>query len=136
MTPAQPLLFGVAEERRFHDGQVRTTHRLIAPPEPPAARSTDPPSSHEAIEELSRSDQREGAAAAVLAILEGHRGQALTYREVHELLGRELDVTMEPAAVQKRLNDLRKKGHVTNGADRPCRVSSYKGAVQTWRFEP
>lgn len=94
-------------------------------PLPPAARTTDPASSHEAIAAQTESGRRDGHAALVLEVV--RQAPGLTYREIYRRLGGSIEEAVE---VMRRLDDLRHDGQVKPGAQRRCSESGRP--AQTW----
>ena len=95
-------------------------------PLPPAARNTDPATSHAAAEEQTGSGRRDHHAALVLAAVRATPG--LTYRELHHRLAGRIAEAVE---VMRRLNDLHTDTLVTPTI--PRRVCSISGRpAQTW----
>jgi DNA-binding transcriptional ArsR family regulator len=110
---------------------------LDAPPPPdvphltaPAARNTDPVTSHQAAREITADGSRDRQAAAILAAVRDHPDETAA-----ELAGR---LGMERAQTSKRLPELRRVGLVENPRDaggelltRACRVT--RKTVMLWR---
>lgn len=101
-----------------HSINPSTFHRALA-------RHTDPGTSHHAIESLRRSGRRESANHIVLDFLRAS-SQSFTYREIALRLG-----TVEAVEVMRRLNDLRRGGHVEKCGERICSTNGHRMAV--WR---
>jgi DNA-binding transcriptional ArsR family regulator len=108
---------------------------LDAPPDvphltAPAARTTDPHTSHLAAAEITADGTRDRQAAAILQAVREHPDE--TALELALRLG------MERAQTSKRLPELRRVGLVENPRDadgglltRPCRVT--RKTVMLWR---
>lgn len=86
------------------------------------ARRTDPPTSHEAAQEVCRSGRAQAHAAIVLAIVQAHPG--LTYREIAT------HCELDAVEVMRRLNDLERADRVEKGPIRQC--SSNHHRMATW----
>lgn len=86
----------------------------------PAARTTDPATSREAIT-LHRG--RESNCQAVWWCVRDYPG--LTYREIAGA------VNMDAVEVMRRLNDLHRKGLVSKGEARACSTNGHR--MSTWR---
>lgn len=91
--------------------------------ESPAARSTDPETSHEAARRVTESGVRQGHAERVLAAVRAHPG--MTSRELAGPTG------LERHEVARRLADLANAGLVEQQDARPCSVG--RGRAVTWR---
>ena len=88
----------------------------------PAARTTDPDTSHEAAARHSASGARGTNAERVLQSMV--RGYPETFREIALRAG------MDCVEVMRRLNDLRCAGLVEVGPKRECRIARTR--MQTW----
>ena len=89
----------------------------------PAARTTDPPSSREAVASLGPDGVRETRCARVLrSMIPGH---AETFREIALRCG------LDPIETMRRLNDCRRAGLVVVDGMRVCRVAQRR--MQVWR---
>ena len=89
----------------------------------PAARTTDPDTSHEAAARHSASGARGTNAERVLQSMV--RGYPETFREIALRAG------MDCVEVMRRLNDLRRSGLVGIDGKRKCRITGTR--MQTWR---
>ncbi len=93
---------------------------------PPAARSTDPASSHQAAARARRSTKTARLWANLLLELEARPGR--TSRELAEAM------RVDRVEVARRLPELRAAGHVVNGDQRTCRVAGTRAI--TWEINP
>lgn len=92
---------------------------------PPAARASDPETSRLAEARETKRGRRNRDALAVLSVV--RRDAGLTYREIHARIE---GLIAEPVTVMKRLSDLEKRGQVTKGDRRRCRISG--NPCTTW----
>jgi DNA-binding transcriptional ArsR family regulator len=88
----------------------------------PAARSSDPATSHEAARELDRSGERRRAAMRALQAVRDHPG--LTANELELVCG------VTDGSIRKRLKELERMGLVRRGEVRVSGVSGKRN--QTW----
>jgi hypothetical protein len=95
------------------------------PPLAPAARLTDPETSHEAAEKVTSGGTRRRDMADILAVV--RRAPGLTYREIHARLPH----IAEPATVAKRLSDLERVGEIEKSDKRVCRIGG--NPCTTWQ---
>ncbi len=91
----------------------------------PAARSSDPPTSHKAANRITDSGRRASLNQSVFTFLRSS-GEALTYREIAARIG-EQDAT----SVMRRLNDLRRSGSVEKCGERNCSING--NLMTMWR---
>ena len=89
----------------------------------PIARPTDPHSSHEAAAHVNASGRRESHVAKVTNAVRAKPGH--TGREVARMVGLDYHETM------RRLNDAVKRGVISKGPARHCRLGGWR-AVTTW----
>lgn len=89
----------------------------------PAARATDPATSHAAIEEHTRSGARASQAARILAAITANPGK--TAGEIGKLVG------LTNVQVCRRIADLVKLRSVTECGSRIC--TAMKSSQTTWR---
>lgn len=91
----------------------------------PLARATDPATSREAIESLTRSGQRASINRVVLEFLRTSGPATFTYKEIAARLG------LDAVDVMRRLNDLRHHSQVEKCGERACSTNGNKMTV--WR---
>lgn len=87
------------------------------------ARRSDPPTSHLAAAQVTKSGRRESLNQKILTFLQGG-DEGLTYREIGAGLGEDHTETM------RRLNDLRRAGLVEKVGRRTCRINGNE--MTTW----
>ncbi len=97
----------------------------VEPPQPrsPAARSTDPATSHAAAREVTRNGVRDGQARAVLEALHGNPGS--TTAELAKRSG------IDRHAVARRMPELEKLELVRRGEPRKCGATE-RSALTWW----
>lgn len=90
----------------------------------PAARKTDPLSSHEAAERVTASGKRQKQADVFLAVVQNHPG--LTSAEIAKVAG------YDRYAPARRLPELQRLGLITQGLQRACSADPRHGIAVTW----
>jgi hypothetical protein len=98
---------------------------LQVPKRLPLARSSDPVTSHQAVEQITRSGHRASLNQSVLAFLRSS-GEAFTYRELAARIGE-----TDAVSVMRRLNDLRRSGSVEKCGERNCSING--NLMTLWR---